>query len=132
MKDKSIQKTPKHLEYDQGLFISLQSITTVLIPFVGIGITNNWVYKLVYNNIEKTKYKIFFDFYSIEYQITAKTIDLSENHFDLYFEELCKLGFGGFGTVLKVKNIYTQRETAVKKIQLKGNTISKNIFNKFI
>ena len=41
---------------------------------------------------------------------------------------MCELDFGRFGTVFKVKNIYTHRETAVKKIQLKGNTISKNFF----
>ena len=39
------------------------------------------------------------------------------------FEILSKLGSGGFGSVFKIKDKFTQQISAAKKIKLKGNIL---------
>ena len=96
-----------------------------------LSVTKNLVYRLVNHNIEETKYKNIFDYYSIEWQMTPKTIELNENYemvstetqinfsnenrFNERFEELSQIGSGGFKTVVKVEDKCTKRINAVKK-----------------
>jgi len=46
------------------------------------------------------------------------------NHYKRLYEELYRLGSGGFGEVFVVKEKYDGREYAVKKIKYQGNLMA--------
>ena len=78
----------------------------------------NTVFNLKDNKLKKMKHKNIFDYFSNEYQMTSQTVET--NHFNRNFIEICSLGSGGFGSVVKVKHKFNKVLTAVKKIKLKG------------
>ena len=49
----------------------------------------------------------------------------NENRFNDMYEVLSELGWGGFGTVFKVKSKLSNQERAIKKVNLKGNIFLK-------
>ena len=78
LEDDSFQKTPKLMKNNSKL-ISLHSIGFhQKSSFVRIGVTNDFIYHFNYNNIEESKHKNIFDFFSFEHKMTPKTIDLNE------------------------------------------------------
>ena len=118
--DDTFQTIPSPIENNIG-FIVLKSIDSYLKHrSVAIGLTDDFVYHLNFNKIEKTDQINVFDYYSVEYQMTSMTIELNENRFKLKFDELTQLGSRGFGCVVKVKDRYTDRISAIKKIELKN------------
>ena len=93
-----------------------------------MALSEETVYCLQRNTIQKTNYKSISDNCLKESQITNKTIRILEN-FSERFEQLSELGSGQFGKVLKVKDKIYDSICALKIISQKSNF---NINSKFI
>ena len=89
------------------------------------------VFVFDFNEIKETNYKTFFDFYSIEYRMTYKTIDITEESpekgstvksmsYKRDFDEIQSLGSGGYGTVFKVRHKTSSKFYAIKKVHFSG------------
>ena len=124
---KLYQKIPKLLKTETKI-ISLHSIPYYQkLEAIASAVTEDSVYSIEWNNITKTKFKTVFDYYSEEYKMTLKSINikhlLNENRFIDKFEVTRSIGLGSFGTVLKVEDKCNQFIYAVKQIEIKGQYI---------
>ena len=121
------QKIPKLLKTDTKI-ISLHSIPYYQKSYsIASAVTEDSVYSIDLNNIIKTEFKTVFDYYSKQYKMTVKSIDikefLNESLFKDKYEEISSLGSGSFGTVLKVKDKSDQTIYGIKRIQFNGQYI---------
>lgn len=73
-KSDSEERAPKRLK-SEPRFTALN-----LIDGKTTAVTEEWVFALKGNRITKTKYKSLFDYYSIKYQLTHRTIEVRRDH----------------------------------------------------
>ena len=126
----TFQTTPKLLESEKK-FTSLHSI-----PYyqksqtICSAITDDSVYHLIRNTIQKLDGKTFFDFYSTKYELSHKSIeikpdlnfdgnDLSELNVYRIFNQIYKsiiLGSCTFGDVFRAQNKFNFKTYAIKRI----------------
>ncbi|CAG2163121.1 unnamed protein product [Oppiella nova] len=66
------------------------------------------------NERSESKHADFISFYAEECQITYNTRRVHHNHYLYKFNEIQKIGQGGFGSVYKVMNLFDQKIYAVK------------------
>ena len=133
MSDNSIQKSAKLLISDFKLsnIISIRSYKKLTFITAAISADSvNTVFRLSDNKLIKEKHKNIFDFVLNEFQMTTQTVETPQtaetphtvetNHFNQNFIEICTLGKGSFGSVVKVEDKFSKVLTAIKKIMLKG------------
>ena len=87
------------------------------------------------DEMEKSDHKNYFEYYSIEYESSFKTIHLDVSNisdgyelkdiqnykvFEYVFEKMEPLGRGGYGKVYRTKYNYNKKDFAIKIISFKG------------
>ena len=97
------------------------------------------LYEFSSEDMQKSVHKNYFEYYSIQYECTYKTIHLDKLNigndgndlkdiqsykvFDYMFKNLELLGRGGYGKVYRTKYNYNQEEFDIKLVSLKGKIV---------
>ena len=142
----TFQKMPKLLN-SETKFSSLHSIYYFQsLRTISLSVSEDSVFKLYWNIIQKFNDKSFFDFYSTKYDLSHKTIQITsdrsfdgndltdlhnyktedqfKNRYKEIYEEFSILGEGWFGKVYRVKNRNTKQKFAIEVIPFNGLIIS--------
>ena len=142
------QKIPKLIE-SEIKFSSLHSLPSYQRGrVISSAIYDNYILLLEYNLIDsKFPFREFFIFYLVDYGLTYKTINISEefggiditdlfnyknrlhitNRFEDGFINIRILGSGGYGTVYKVYNNWITYEFAIKKLLLENENMMREV-----
>ena len=147
------QKIPKLIE-SEIKFSSLHSMPSyqgLRREVISSAIYENYIFLLDYNFIiSKFPFRQFFMFYLVDYGLTYKTINISEeldgidlndlfsyknrlqitNTFEDKFINVRILGTGGYGTVYKVYSVYNNwilEEFAIKKLLLENENMMREV-----